>query len=114
LTFFICYCRYAFSRSSSLAPRFARYSTSSCLPPTPSVSRLLMIITRRYAPRPKPTKGLTSVDCRTASHPKEREIVKKGWGTWTNFMQSYGLKAYDLDDIDEAKAILSAMAANED
>jgi hypothetical protein len=29
-------------------------------------------------------------------------------------MQSYGLKAYDLDDIDEAKAILSAMAANED
>ncbi|KAG0665002.1 hypothetical protein C6P46_000628 [Rhodotorula mucilaginosa] len=50
----------------------------------------------------------------TASHPKEREIVKKGWGTWTNFMQSYGLKAYDLDDIDEAKAILSAMAANED
>ncbi|TKA57503.1 hypothetical protein B0A53_00734 [Rhodotorula sp. CCFEE 5036] len=46
--------------------------------------------------------------------PKEREIVKKGRGTWTNFMQSYGLKAYDLDDIDEAKAILSAMAANED
>jgi hypothetical protein len=43
---------------------------------------------------------------------EEYEIVK-GYGDWTCFMQSYGLKAWDFDDIDEGKRILGAMVAND-
>ncbi|KAJ5266978.1 hypothetical protein N7478_009786 [Penicillium angulare] len=45
--------------------------------------------------------------------PAERAIVKS-YGGWTQFMQSYGLKAHDSDDIDEAKSIVSALASNDD
>ncbi|CAK7229694.1 hypothetical protein SEUCBS140593_007333, partial [Sporothrix eucalyptigena] len=40
--------------------------------------------------------------------PAEREIVKS-FGGWTAFMQCYGLKPYDDDDIQEAKAIVEEM-----
>ncbi|CAK7263800.1 hypothetical protein SEPCBS119000_000673 [Sporothrix epigloea] len=42
--------------------------------------------------------------------PGERAVVKS-YGGWTNTMHSFGLKAYDLDHIQEAKAIVSTMAA---
>ncbi|ORY81843.1 hypothetical protein BCR35DRAFT_331596 [Leucosporidium creatinivorum] len=42
--------------------------------------------------------------------PAERQIVKS-YGDWTQFMQSMGLKAYDLDDIEEAKRILESFVA---
>ncbi|KAJ5092833.1 hypothetical protein N7456_008694 [Penicillium angulare] len=45
--------------------------------------------------------------------PAERAIVKS-YGSWTEFMQSYGLKPYDLDDIEEAKSIVQALASNDD
>lgn len=41
---------------------------------------------------------------------KERKILKSGFGDWTNFCASYGLKPWDRDDAAEAKAILEAMA----
>ncbi|CAK7224830.1 hypothetical protein SCUCBS95973_005653 [Sporothrix curviconia] len=44
--------------------------------------------------------------------PEERQIVKS-YGGWTQFMISYGLKPYELEDIDEAKQIVSAMASND-
>ncbi|KAJ5915857.1 hypothetical protein N7454_010998 [Penicillium verhagenii] len=39
----------------------------------------------------------------------ERAIVKS-YGGWTQFMLSYGLKPHDLEDIEEAKAILEGLA----
>ncbi|BGP06632.1 hypothetical protein BJY59DRAFT_712151 [Rhodotorula toruloides] len=60
--------------------------------------------------------------CPPSSHPvvepqqeppltnKERKILKSGFGDWTNFCASYGLKPWDRDDAAEAKAILEAMA----
>lgn len=44
--------------------------------------------------------------------PREREIVK-AYGGWTRFMISFGLKPYDLEDIDEAKSIVKAFAADD-
>ncbi|BGP23376.1 hypothetical protein JCM10295v2_002272 [Rhodotorula toruloides] len=44
----------------------------------------------------------------------EREILKRGWGDWTNFCTSYGLKPWDQDDAAEAKAILEAMARQDE
>ncbi|PHH60868.1 hypothetical protein CDD81_1073 [Ophiocordyceps australis] len=38
----------------------------------------------------------------------ERKVCRS-FGTWTDFMQCYGLKPYDLDDVAEAKAIISEM-----
>lgn len=45
--------------------------------------------------------------------PDERKVLKHGWGDWTSFTQSYGLKAFDPDENDEAKRILEAMVAGE-
>jgi len=45
--------------------------------------------------------------------PAERAIIKS-YGGWTNFMQSYGLKAHDQGDIGEAKRIVATMAANDE
>ncbi|EGU12640.1 hypothetical protein RTG_01190 [Rhodotorula toruloides ATCC 204091] len=45
---------------------------------------------------------------------KERKILKSGWGDWTNFCTSYGLKPWDQDDAAEAKAILEAMARQDE
>lgn len=42
----------------------------------------------------------------------EKAIVDRSFGDWTNFMASYGLKPWDADDIDEAHAIIRAMANN--
>lgn len=36
----------------------------------------------------------------------EWKAVKEGWGSWVDFMQSYGLKPYDNDDIKEAREIV--------
>ncbi|GIK01928.1 hypothetical protein Aspvir_005969 [Aspergillus viridinutans] len=44
--------------------------------------------------------------------PAERAIVKS-YGGWTQFMISFGLKPYELDDIDEAKSIVSSLAAED-
>lgn len=39
----------------------------------------------------------------------ERAVVKS-FGSWTQFMQTYGLKPTDRDDIAQAKAIVQRMA----
>jgi hypothetical protein len=39
--------------------------------------------------------------------PAERAIVKS-YGGWTQFMHSFGLKPWDMDDMEEAKRILVA------
>ncbi|KAL6853094.1 hypothetical protein ACO1O0_007647 [Amphichorda felina] len=44
--------------------------------------------------------------------PAERAIVKS-YGGWTNFMICFGLKPYELDDIDEAKQIVATFAAKD-
>jgi hypothetical protein len=44
--------------------------------------------------------------------PAERAIVKS-YGGWTQFMISFGLKPYELDDIDEAKSIVASLAADD-
>ncbi|KAK2594299.1 hypothetical protein QQS21_008005 [Conoideocrella luteorostrata] len=36
--------------------------------------------------------------------------IRRSYGGWTNFMQSYGLKPWDDDDAAEGKAIISALA----
>ena len=33
-------------------------------------------------------------------------MVKKSWGSYSNFMASYGLKMYNEDDVEEARRIL--------
>ncbi|KAG6017202.1 hypothetical protein E4U43_002120 [Claviceps pusilla] len=40
----------------------------------------------------------------------ERE-VRRSYGGWTNFMQSFNLKPWDSDDAEEGKAIIAALAA---
>ncbi|KAM5352698.1 hypothetical protein ACJ41O_005420 [Fusarium nematophilum] len=45
--------------------------------------------------------------------PAERKI-RNAYGGWTNFMLSMGLKPYDLDDIDEAYSIISAIAREDE
>ena len=41
--------------------------------------------------------------------------VKQSWGSWTNFMISYGLKPYNPEDLEEALAISRALKqADED
>ncbi|TXT15519.1 hypothetical protein VHUM_00022 [Vanrija humicola] len=45
--------------------------------------------------------------------PAEREVVKS-YGGWTAFCTAYGLKPWNSDDNDEAKAIVQQMAANDD
>ena len=38
--------------------------------------------------------------------------IKDSWGSCTNFVRSYGLKPYDLGDLQEAAAISRALAKN--
>jgi hypothetical protein len=45
--------------------------------------------------------------------PAEREIVKS-YGGWTQFMHAFGLKPWDLEDIDEAKHILVSFTTPDD
>ncbi|OAR01601.1 hypothetical protein LLEC1_00461 [Akanthomyces lecanii] len=45
--------------------------------------------------------------------PAERAICKS-YGGWTAFMQSFGLKPWEEEDIAEGKAILSAFASDND
>lgn len=40
--------------------------------------------------------------------------MKRSFGDWTNFCASYGLKPWDQDDAAEAKAILEAMASQDE
>ncbi|KAJ5409103.1 hypothetical protein N7509_002986 [Penicillium cosmopolitanum] len=40
--------------------------------------------------------------------PEERAVIKT-YGSWTNFMQSYGLKPWDDDDVQEGMAILRGL-----
>jgi len=42
--------------------------------------------------------------------PAEREIVK-GYGGWTNFLLSFGLKVTNDDDAKEGKSILESLVA---
>ncbi|KAG2019244.1 hypothetical protein GB937_005157 [Aspergillus fischeri] len=44
--------------------------------------------------------------------PAERAIVKS-YGGWTQFMISFGLKPYELDDIYEAKSIVASLATDD-
>lgn len=43
----------------------------------------------------------------------EYQIVKS-YGDWTCFMQAYGLKPWDEDDIQEAHAIVQTMAREDE
>ncbi|KAI9745713.1 MAG: hypothetical protein M1818_001249 [Claussenomyces sp. TS43310] len=45
--------------------------------------------------------------------PTKHGIIKSGWGDRNNFMLSYGLKPYDMDDQKEADAILEILVKNE-
>jgi hypothetical protein len=45
--------------------------------------------------------------------PAERAIVKS-YGGWTQFMQCFGLKPWDMDDMEEAKRILVAFTQDEE
>ncbi|KAJ6035974.1 hypothetical protein N7540_000253 [Penicillium herquei] len=45
--------------------------------------------------------------------PAEKAIVKT-YGTWADFMFSYGLKPWNDDDVEEGKRILQAFTADED
>ena len=38
--------------------------------------------------------------------------IRDSWGSCTNFVRSYGLKPYDLGDLQEAAAISRALAEN--
>lgn len=40
--------------------------------------------------------------------------IKQSWGSCTNFVISYGLKPYDVDDLEEALAISRALKAGDD
>jgi hypothetical protein len=40
--------------------------------------------------------------------------VKESWGSWTNFMLSYGLKPWNHDDLEEALAISRALKQADD
>ncbi|KAJ3182987.1 hypothetical protein HDU87_007409 [Geranomyces variabilis] len=44
--------------------------------------------------------------------PAERQVVKS-YGGWTSFMQAYGLKPWDSDDIEDAYRIVQQMAADD-
>ncbi|KAJ5661869.1 uncharacterized protein N7477_009485 [Penicillium maclennaniae] len=45
--------------------------------------------------------------------PAERAIVKS-YGGWTHFMQSFGLKPWKEDDVEEGKRILAAFTQDQD
>ncbi|PLN78188.1 hypothetical protein BDW42DRAFT_196047 [Aspergillus taichungensis] len=56
---------------------------------------------------------MPSTDClQPPLSPEERSIVK-GYGGWTAFMQSFLLKPWKNDDVEEAKAILKGLAVGE-
>lgn len=40
--------------------------------------------------------------------------VKAGWGSWSNFMHSYGLKPWKQDNLEEALAISRALKQAEE
>ena len=44
--------------------------------------------------------------------PAERAVVNL-YGSWTQFMLTYGLKPYDMDDVKTAHNIVKQMAAND-
>lgn len=44
---------------------------------------------------------------------KRNEVIKRNWGSWENFMQSYGLEPWNADDVEEANSILAALVKNE-
>ena len=43
-----------------------------------------------------------------------RKEIKDSWGSFSNFMISYGLKPYNPDDCEEAVAISRAFKANQE
>jgi hypothetical protein len=49
----------------------------------------------------------TSSSSSSASAPKSDYQYYKAYGGWHGFMQSYGLKPYDLDDVQEGKDIIA-------
>jgi hypothetical protein len=44
---------------------------------------------------------------------REEAAIVKGYGDWSSFMPSYGLKPWNFDDADEGKRILEGMVAND-
>lgn len=54
---------------------------------------------------------LTTLSPAPPLSPAERNIVRS-YGTWTDFMIAYGLKPYNLDDVQEGKLILEGMVAH--
>jgi len=45
----------------------------------------------------------------SASAPKSNYEYYKAYGGWPGFMLSYGLKPWDLDDVEEGKAIIRGL-----
>ncbi|KAJ5189989.1 hypothetical protein N7491_007970 [Penicillium cf. griseofulvum] len=45
--------------------------------------------------------------------PAERAIVKS-YGGWTYFMQAFGLKPWEAEDVEQGKRILVAFTTDED
>lgn len=68
---------------------------------------------RKKRETPLPTKRpMSDVTTEPPLSPEERSIVK-GYGGWTAFMQSFLLKPWENDDVEEAKAILKGLAVGE-
>lgn len=53
------------------------------------------------------TSKTPSTSAAAPSKPSDYSIYKE-WGSYQNFMLSYGLKFWDADDRDEGKAIIQA------
>jgi hypothetical protein len=45
--------------------------------------------------------------------PPSDNSIYSSFGGWPNFMRSYGLKTWDLDDVEEGKRIVEAFKAND-
>lgn len=51
--------------------------------------------------------------CKEPSLSPGARAVVKSYGGWTNFMNSFGLKPWNSEDVDEGKAIAEGMAAED-
>ena len=45
---------------------------------------------------------------------RSQEVILKGWGSYFNFMMSYGLKPWNPEDVDEAKQIILAFCEGDE
>ena len=62
-------------------------------------------------PAPTPAQATTpsSSSSSASSEPSKYAFVKDNWGSYPTFMQSYGLRHFNDDDVGEAKQILHGL-----